>query len=703
MSNNETVEKIAQYFHEAYGEGAEFKKDQLESIVSVINNCLTLVVQKTGWGKSLVYFLAARYFRDLGYGPSIIVSPLLSLMRNQQEASNKFGLRCVSLNSDNRKDDYPEMVNLILSRKADIIFTTPEFLNKPDIRELIIGNINQQAMLVIDEAHCISEWGHDFRPDYARIKNFVSASLEKCRLHILATTATANNVVIKDLQDQFSSVGEEMKVIRGELIRDALYLEVVKNLSFPGKFVWIRRFLAEHKGSGIIYTLSIRDGEILVRYLQLHNIKAEIYHSRVPDRKQLESDFYDNTVPVLVATSALGMGYDKPDISFVIHLQPSLNMLEYYQQIGRAGRGINKAWIYLLSGDDDNRLAGYFVDHSFPEPWILKKILRYTEEHPLARMSDYLKNFNLKKSSLEAVLKHLVSRGFLSKEKSYYVKTERDDNLDDYIAEKSRIIDLKRKQYDRMKDFINYDGCLMSFISAELDDPFVRNCGRCSWCRNTHTSIVPSPEEIREAADYINYPYLVDPASNLIKPREKLPSLRSISQQYDFLNNEGYFLAKYQVGLGELVKRDKYFAGEFSEQLVSALGDMIKFLIREQAVVSENVVVTYVPSLKRPSLVRDLAEKLSKILNIPCVATLKKIQDNQEQKSMLNSEQQFQNVSSAFAVSPSCIDQIRDKNIYLIDDMVDFRWTFTWCGILLHSQGGVKSVTPFALADTSSE
>lgn len=260
MSNNETVEKIAQYFHEAYGEGAEFKKDQLESIVSVINNCLTLVVQKTGWGKSLVYFLAARYFRDLGYGPSIIVSPLLSLMRNQQEASNKFGLRCVSLNSDNRKDDYPEMVNLILSRKADIIFTTPEFLNKPDIRELIIGNINQQAMLVIDEAHCISEWGHDFRPDYARIKNFVSASLEKCRLHILATTATANNVVIKDLQDQFSSVGEEMKVIRGELIRDSLYLEVVKNLSFPGKFVWIRRFLAEHKGSGIIYTLSIREG-----------------------------------------------------------------------------------------------------------------------------------------------------------------------------------------------------------------------------------------------------------------------------------------------------------------------------------------------------------------------------------------------------------------------------------------------------------
>ena len=704
MNNDDIVKRITQYLKKAYGANAKFKKDQCESIVSVINKTLTLVVQKTGWGKSLVYFIATRYFRELGYGPTIIVSPLLSLMRNQQDAAEKFGIKCISLNCDNNVEKNPEIRNMIANDLVDIIFTTPEHLNKPNIRKLLINNIKKElALLVVDEAHCISEWGHDFRPDYAQIKSFISDSLNNPKLHILATTATANNVVINDLMEQFASVGADMNVIRGELIRDSLYIEIIKGMSIEQKFAWIRSFLKVNKGAGIIYSLTIRDANILAKYLRHHNIEAVSYHSKIENRVQIESDFFNNTIQVLVATSALGMGYDKPDISFVIHLQPPLKMLEYYQQIGRAGRGIDKANIYLMYGPSDDKIAEYFIENSFPDPEIMKKILNYFDDHSFLKISELLKVFNLKKHVLESILKHLISRGLLTKTDSYYERTLKKSNLDEYIKEKNSIIDLNRLQYVKMKEFIDYEGCLMSFISNELDDPFVRKCGKCAYCTNTKTDIVPAETDVKEALDFINHPYIFDRNFNLIKHREKLPSNKGLFSQCGFVNNDGYFLTKYLVGLGENVRNDKYQKGEFSSLLVHSLRDMIRFLVKEQAVVSDNVVITYIPSLKRPTLVKNLAERVAKELNLPCVETLVKIKDNKEQKTMLNSVQQFMNVSSAFGVYKSCIDKIQNKNIYLIDDMVDSRWTFTCCGIVLYKGAHVKSVTPFALADTSSE
>ena len=428
------------YLKLIFGNKASFRKDQLEAIISTVNNHFTLVVEKTGWGKSLVYFLATKYFRDNGYGPTIIVSPLKSLMRNQIEAASKLNLRAEMISGEffkreNENKKY-EILTSLNNNKIDILYVTPEQLNKNDLYNLLIANITQElALFVIDEVHCVSEWGHDFRPDFCSLKYFVESSIvNNKKIHILATTATANDMVIEDLCNQFNC---EITTIRGELCRDSLHLCVLPEMSLSHKYAWILEYLQNHSGSGIIYALTIKDCDLLAQFLSVNNIVAFSYHSENGDEKNrwIEEKFFNNEIKVLVATSALGMGYDKPDVAFVIHLQKAKSMLEYYQQIGRAGRDIAKADVILMRSPKDDNCLDFFIKNAFPEPTIMREILSFIETQNIVKRQNILECFNISVSSCDKILKHLLARKLIRKDGSNYLRTFEPDNLDSYIKD----------------------------------------------------------------------------------------------------------------------------------------------------------------------------------------------------------------------------------------------------------------------------
>lgn len=688
------------YLKLIFGNKASFRKDQLEAIISTVNNHFTLVVEKTGWGKSLVYFLATKYFRDNGYGPTIIVSPLKSLMRNQIEAASKLNLRAEMISGEffkreNENKKY-EILTSLNNNKIDILYVTPEQLNKNDLYNLLIANITQElALFVIDEVHCVSEWGHDFRPDFCSLKYFVESSIvNNKKIHILATTATANDMVIEDLCNQFNC---EITTIRGELCRDSLHLCVLPEMSLSHKYAWILEYLQNHSGSGIIYALTIKDCDLLAQFLSVNNIVSFSYHSENGDEKNrwIEEKFFNNEIKVLVATSALGMGYDKPDVAFVIHLQKAKSMLEYYQQIGRAGRDIAKADVILMRSPKDDNCLGFFIKNAFPEPKIMREILSFIETQNIVKRQNILECFNISVSSCDKILKHLLARKLIRKDGSNYLRTFEPDNLDSYIKEKSYINNIKEKDLRVMEEFYHYKGCLMEFISKQLNDPKPKKCGKCMNCKKEIPSIEVEEDNLVKAKNFLLHPYTINSDINKIKPRKKVNN-----HELDYINEPGFFLSKYNVGLGTLVSDGKYKKGFFSDELVEQMVIMINYLISESKIKSPDI-IAYIPSLRRPYLVRDFAYKVAHKLNIPCCDVLKKSINSPEQKTMHNSCLQRANVEKSFTLNESEIDKIKEKNVILIDDMVDSGWTFTVCGYFMMSYGQARSVTPFALADTS--
>ena len=342
--------------------GAQFREGQEEAIRHVVEgNGKLLVVQKTGWGKSFVYFIATKLLREGGAGPSLLISPLLSLMRNQIAAAERMGVRAATINSNNT-GDWHLIEAQARNNQVDILLISPERLANDDFRENFLPDIaGRIAMLVIDEAHCISDWGHDFRPDYRRIER-IARTLPP-NVQMLGTTATANNRVLDDLTEV---LGPNIQIMRGDLNRPSLLLQTIKLPSRVERLAWLAERLSEIPGSGIIYTLTIRDANQVARWLQSQGLNVQAYTSRSENREDLEQDLLENRVKALVATVALGMGYDKPDLAFVIHYQRPGSVVAYYQQVGRAGRGVDAAYGVLLSGSEDTDITDFFIDNAFP-------------------------------------------------------------------------------------------------------------------------------------------------------------------------------------------------------------------------------------------------------------------------------------------------------------------------------------------------
>lgn len=675
--------KANEILRNAYGDGAQFRDGQEDAIVSVVNKRKTLVVQKTGWGKSIVYFIATKILRENGSGPSVIISPLLALMKNQVDSAKLVGINAVTINSDN-KNDWEDIYSNLNSYDALII--SPERLSNEEFMEHLVEIRNIQ-LFVVDEAHSISDWGHDFRPDYQRIVKLLDNF--PANIAILGTTATANDRVIADIRSQ---IGSDLNIVRGNLIRENLAIQINPSQNREERLAWLVQSLTFDEylsnGQGIIYCLTQRDCEVVAEFLQKHSINAVSYHSGLDSQVQQQriEDFDSGKIKILVATIKLGMGYDKSDIRFVIHYQLPSNLIAYYQQIGRAGRDGKKSYAIVLHGREDEEILDFFIESAQAKPELLDEILNCTLYG--AKLSDILSKINVKHSKLTEALKYLIVNDYIYKDHSVYRRNpSRAFNSENEKAKQKALNDIRRKELDQLKQYLNISTCLMKFVANELDAPDKNeNCNICMNCTGRYLV----PVEVDSIHLQLATEYLKNKHGKIL-PRKQWGTSGNIpiNEQYQ----EGWVLTDdYYSEMGELVKKGKYNDNQFSNELVK----MSKEYLKDKVTTNYIDTIVPVPSLRRPNLVPDFARTLSESLGIPFLNSVSKIKTGEEQKALLNGAQQQENIRTTISVNPA---EIVGKRILLVDDMVDSRWSFTVISSEL-LKAGASAVYPFALVKT---
>lgn len=663
------------------GEQAQFREGQWGAISAVVNQRQNLVVvQRTGWGKSLVYFIATRLNRQLNRGLTVLISPLLSLMRNQIESATQFGLRAERIDSTNR-DDHPTIIASLLRQEIDILLISPERLGNEAFRTNVWSHIRQDVgLLVVDEVHCISDWGHDFRPDYRRVLHILEELSSDTA--ILGTTATANTRVIEDVK---IILGKDVQVSRGSLMRDSLQIYTYPDIQTTAyRLVLMAHLLRSIQGTGIIYCTTTRDCEIVARWLQNEGFAVEAYHSNVADREGLEQKLLQNQVKALVASVALGMGFDKPDLSFVVHFQLPGSIISYYQQIGRAGRGIDNAYIILMRGQEDREIQEYFIETAFPNVETMNAVARYFLTTGEVKRSEIELQFNLRQTTATKVLQHLEIEGFIEKVGSTYQRVR--DSLPDF-GRWAGITGQRYQELEQMETFARTQNCLMRFLADALEDPtYPQNCERCKNCKLWQSNFELNETEYQRAQKYLleGDPIWINPRKqwarrNIITPKAKLIHLNEPGLSLSFYNDDGW---------GKRVKQGKYSDTYFDDQLVNASAELIR-----QHWTGQFKWVTSVPSPRRQSLVSDFARRLSQELNLPYVDSVVCVNPYPEQMTMQNSHLQLQNIADAFEVQAT----VKQSPVLLVDDIVDSGWSLTLVGWLLREQG-VPQVFPFVLA-----
>lgn len=688
------------YLREMTGSSlAEFHDDQWESIDELVNkqNQL-LVVQRTGWGKSAVYFIATKIRRSQGYGPTLIISPLLSLIRNQIDSAAKLGLKVVSYNSSMDKDERQKAENQILSSQVDAIIIAPEQLGQTYFAENILSHISGNiGLFVVDEAHCISDWGHDFRPDYGRIVRVLQNMPQN--MPVLATTATANNRVVDDIKDQ---LGERLSIIRGALTRKSLQLQNIDISNKSERLAWLAQYLNEISGTGIIYAKTTKDCEIVAGFLQSQGINAHAYHSQLEtneQKAQLEQALINNEIKALVSTSALGMGFDKPDLGFVIHYQSPGNVVEYYQQVGRAGRGIDKAIGIMMLGNEDDRIQQFFIENAFPKEPQINQLLEVIENAHGIKLTELEPLVNFSKGTIQDILKFLSIEqpSPVLKDGSQYFRTQFDYQIP---REKiKRLSTIKQGEWDVLNEYHKSNACLMQFLSNELDDPDSQPCGKCENCNpEIKLPIAINHDLVLKANDYLRHRYIA------IKPRATFASsgnnARLAFSDYGlpYRDNNlkieaGMALSSWKDGgWGDIVAQGKA-SGAFSHDLIPPMVKMVNSIPYEQ----RPTWLTYIPSPRHPNLVKDFAYALAAALGVECKDTINIAEVRPPQKTMENSFHQSKNLDGAFGFDTS---KGYSDPVWLLDDAVDSRWTFTIAGALLR-RNGVPKVVPIALTSTS--
>lgn len=684
ITDNNIYQQAYAIIRELYGANAKFRDGQYEAIEATLKNRRTLVVQKTGWGKSLVYFACTKLLRSQGKGVTMVVSPLLALMANQLDAAKTLGLRCDVLNSTVR-ERRAEILDQLEHDALDLVFVTPETLFTDEVQSSL-KNI-RIGLFVIDEAHCISDWGFDFRLEYGNLRKIVVALPQN--VPVLATTATATDRVIEDLRVQ---LGGDVYVSRGPLMRDSLYIQVLDLPDKVSRYAWILDSLRLLPGSGIIYCLTQRDCDYLCDFLTRNGISAAAYYSRgsqegAAENFLIEERFQNNQIKVIVATIKLGMGYDKGDIAFIIHFQMPKNIVSYYQQIGRAGRNIDKAYTFLMCGNEDDEIHNYFIDKAFPTEEETQKLMAYLSSRDGAKLSEILSHFNFRRDRIEKALTFLQHDGFIQKSGSSYYITPKPFFYDKehYDA----ISAIRRNELQQMKQMANTKACYSRFVVSALDDKTATDCGHCANCLQIPLfSQTASAQSIAIAEQYLNGLILPIEPRKIWADASQMPS-----SKIQYQNQPGLCLSKYgDAGIGALVKRDKYSAKrQFCEELVGKSAAVLRPLIVEKGITH----LCYVPSL-RSGIVKNFSERLATALGIPCVDLLEKTAAA-PQKDMENSVHQCTNAVSSFSVKNGVT---LPEKVILVDDIVDSRWTLTVCGYRLMESGTIE-VYPFALASSS--
>jgi len=675
-----------------------FRQGQWEAIDTIVNKRKKmLLVQRTGWGKSSVYFISTRILRDMDLGPTIIISPLLALMRNQIDAANRLGIKAITINSSN-KSEWNTMTQSINNNEVDALLISPERLANDDfINNALMPISDKIGLLVIDEAHCISDWGHDFRPDYQRIVNILKQMPPN--MPVICTTATANDRVINDINSQIGDITTS----RGSLERKSLVLQTIKFPDQSARLAWLTENLPKIPGTGIVYTLTKTDAKRVALWLNNNNINAAAYFSDVtpPDykdsneyRQYLEDALLNNKIKVLVATTALGMGYDKPDLGFVIHYQAPSSIVSYYQQVGRAGRAIDRAVGVLLSGKEDEDIHNYFMRTAFPAEDHVQEILTILENSDGLNKRELEKHSNLSFSQIEKVLKYLrvEASAPVIFEDSKWKRVPIPYKLD---SEKiARLNNQRKEEWKEILNYIDTKKCHMVFLKNALNDDDLRPCGKCANC--LESDVIPKAfnHEIGLAASAF-----LRKSEIIFNPKKQFPNDALINYGLkgnipdELRTQEGRILSRWgDAGWGHMVAKDKH-QNHFRDELIEAMVEMITKRWKPEPF---PIWLTWIPSLRHKELVPDLAQRIADKLKIKPVEALEKILNNEPQKNQNNRFHQCKNLDDAFKIKGN----IPNEPVLLIDDIIDSGWTMTINSVLL-LQKKSGPVFPAALASTT--
>ena len=658
-------------------QAAQFRDGQLEAIADVVvDRARVLCVQRTGWGKSAVYFVATALLREAGAGPTLIVSPLLALMRNQIAAAGRLGLRAHTINSTNR-DEWDFVRDRLDAGTVDLLLISPERLNNPRFREAMLPLFAASVgLLVIDEAHCISDWGHDFRPDYRRVKDMLDALAPG--VAVLGTTATANDRVVADVVAQLG--GGALRTYRGPLARASLRLEVLELARPAERLAWLASNLPLLRGSGIVYTLTKRDAEQVAAFLSARGISAVPYSGEheADERIATEDRLLRNEIKAVVATSALGMGYDKSDLTFVVHYQAPGSVIAYYQQIGRAGRGVEHADIVLLRGGEDRRIQDYFIEQAFPDRERVSAVLASLddagEEGRTTR--ELMAVVNLGMGRIEAMLKILDVEGAVARDGSRWRLIP--ESSWKYDAERyAQVTALRRAEQRAMAAFGSDCRCLMRVLQEELDDPSPEDCGRCSVCAGPHFDAPLDPALVEAAGRHLRSTPIELEVKKMAP--DAVGTMRKIPE--DVRLEPGWALARFGDGGWWPAIERGLSAGEFEDDLVAALSDLVR--------ASDVDWLTSVPSVR----LGDLLERLGRRLGVPFLRLVERVSERPPQREMANATRQAANVRGAFRV----VGKPPPGTGALLDDRRLSGWTMAMVGGQLRRAGAAR-VVPVALA-----
>jgi len=712
------------------GAGARLREDQWTAISELVSGRRrVLVVQRTGWGKSAVYFIATALLRARGAGPTVIVSPLLALMRNQVEAAVRAGIHARTINSANL-EEWEQVHAEIGSGAVDVLLVSPERLNNPGFRDNVLPQLTKTAgLIVIDEAHCISDWGHDFRPDYRRIRTLLSGL--PTDIPVLATTATANARVTADVAEQLSSGGttsqgapdgsaivpgarssdDDVLVLRGALDRESLRLAVVRLPAAPMRLAWLAEQLGSGAlpGSGIIYTLTVAAAYETAAFLREQGIAVTAYSGKDDQAQRLaaEDDLLNNRVKALVATSALGMGFDKPDLGFVVHLGAPQSPVAYYQQIGRAGRGVERADVVLLPGREDRDIWAYFASLAFPPERQVRATLQTLEEagRPLSTAA-LETHVDLSRGRLETMLKVLDVDGAVMRTAGGWAATGVPWSYDGERYE--RVAAERSREQQAMLDYQAANGCRMEFLRRELDDPGASPCGRCDNCTGKPWSADVAAAGVAVAQDRLDRPGVT------VEPRKMWPTgMKELGVDGASGKIAASRTAEPGRALGRLtdvgwgsVLRPLFADGAPDEPVTSQLTDAVVKVLTAWEWSSRPVSVVTLPSRTRPVLVESLGRRIAAIGRLSYLGSLGYATPEGPGPRRHNSAQRLASLWRALVVP----DELRDAlqaaaaagggPVLLVDDQIDSGWTMTVATALLRD-AGASAVLPLALAATA--
>jgi ATP-dependent DNA helicase RecQ len=699
------------------GDDARLRDDQWTAIRALVaDRVRALVVQRTGWGKSAVYFAATALLRARGAGPTVIVSPLLALMRNQIAAAAKAGIRARTVNSVNI-EQWDEVYAEVAAGEADVLLVSPERLNNPGFRDLVLPKLIASAgLLVVDEAHCISDWGHDFRPDYRRLRTLLTALPPG--VPVLATTATANERVSRDVAEQLGAGYDgETLVLRGTLDRDSLHLAVVRLPAAQQRLGWLAAHLGELAGSGIIYALTVAAAREAAAFLrdQGHNVSAYTGQDDPADRLAAEDALLAGELKALVATSALGMGFDKPDLGFVVHLGAPQSPIAYYQQIGRAGRALLRADVILLPGREDADIWAYFGSLAFPPEGVVRRTLAVLAEsdRPLSATAIEAR-VDLSRGRLEMMLKVLDVDGAVRRVSGGWIATGQDWVYD--ADRYARVAAERGREQQAMLGYIATAGCRMEFLRLQLDDPAAAPCGRCDNCTQRRWS-----EAVPDTADAAAREHLLRPGVE-IPPRKMWPTgMREIGIDVagkigaDISAAPGRALGRLtDLGWGPRLRallaepapgQDEGEAGHQSlDGPVPA--DIVPAVVKVLAAWNWDqrpAAVVSLPSASRPQLIENLARRIAEIGRMPYLGALEYAAGPASRLArpprQHNSAQRLRVIWGSLVVPAAMSAEAARLGgpVLLVDDRIDTGWTMT-VGAMVLREAGAAAVLPLTLA-----